>query len=275
MDLGLAGAAVCISGGTKGLGRQAALAFAREGARIVVSARGAGGLVETVERLREAGAPDAFGVEVNILDPESIVGLFTQIETRWGELNTLINVAAVAGPSEGSNFAEVPDAQWQVYFEGGIMSAIRCTRAAVPLMRKAGWGRVVNISSISSRLGIPPEAPYMSAKAGLNAVSKNMAWVLAKENILVNTVTPGVFRTEGLAEYMHGVGVTPKYDPDSLVDCWKFTKEWGSDRYCGAIGRVARPEELSPLLLLLGSPANSYIVGANIPVDGGTDFSGG
>jgi NAD(P)-dependent dehydrogenase (short-subunit alcohol dehydrogenase family) len=275
MDLGLKDAAVCISGGTKGLGREAALAFAREGARVVVSARGADAVAETAERLREAGAPDAFGVEADILEPESIANLFAQIKARWGELHTLINVAAVAVPSEGANFAEVPDAQWQVYFEGGILSAVRCTRAAVPLMRKAGWGRVVNISSISSRLGIPQEAPYMSAKAGLNAVSKNMAWVLAKENILVNTVTPGVFRTEGLADYIRGVGATPKYDPDSLVDCWKFTREWGSDRYCGAIGRVAKAEELAPLLLLLGSPANSYIVGANIPVDGGTDFSGG
>jgi NAD(P)-dependent dehydrogenase (short-subunit alcohol dehydrogenase family) len=275
MDLGLAGAAVCVSGGTKGLGRAAALAFAREGARVVVSARGADGLTETVAALREAGAPDAFGVQADIMSPDSIEGLFRQIADRWGELNTLINMAAVAGPSEGEDFTAVPDEQWRNYIEGGIMSAVRCTRAAVPLMRKAGWGRVINISSISSRLGIPQEAPYMTAKAGLNAASKNMAWALAREGILVNTVTPGVFRSEGLADYIRAVDPAGKYDPDSLVGCWRFTCERGSSRYGGAIGRVARPEELSPLLLLLGSPMNSYIVGANIPVDGGTDFSAG
>jgi NAD(P)-dependent dehydrogenase (short-subunit alcohol dehydrogenase family) len=275
MDLGLANAAVCISGGTKGLGREAALAFAREGARVAVSGRGADALNETVELLRQAGAPDAFGVQADVLSLESIAGVFAEIEARWGALNTLVNMAAMALPSQGANFTEVPDAEWQAYFDGGIMSAVRSTRAAAPLMRKAGWGRVINISSISSRLGIPPEGPYMTAKAGLNAVSKNMAWALAKENILVNTVTPGVFRTEGLADYIRGVGAAATYDPDSLVDCWKFTCERGGARYGGVIGRVARPQELAPLLLLLGSPANSYIVGANIPVDGGTDFSAG
>jgi NAD(P)-dependent dehydrogenase (short-subunit alcohol dehydrogenase family) len=273
MDLGLAGAAVCISGGTKGLGREAAIAFAREGARVVVSGRGADAIAETVERLREAGAPDAFGVPTDIQSLDSINGLFAEIEARWGGLNTLINMASMALPSEGANFTEVPDDQWGVYFDGAIMSAIRATRAAAPLMRRAGWGRVVNISSISSRLGIPPEAPYMTSKAALNAVSKNMAWALAKEGILVNTVTPGVFRTEGLAEYIEGVGVASEYNPDSLVDCWRFTCDRGGARYGGVIGRVAHPGELAPLLLLLGSPANSYIVGVNIPVDGGTDCS--
>jgi NAD(P)-dependent dehydrogenase (short-subunit alcohol dehydrogenase family) len=275
MDLGLRGAAVCVSGGTKGLGREAALAFAGEGARVVVSGRGEDALSETVHLLQAAGAPDAFGVQADVLSLGSINGLFAQIEARWGELNTLINMAAMALPSEGADFTEVPDEQWRTYFDGGIMSAVRCTRAAAPLMRKAGWGRVVNISSISSRLGIPPEGPYMTSKAGLNAASKNMAWALAKQGILVNTVTPGVFRTEGLAEYMEGIGATATYDPDDLVDCWRFTCDRGGARYGGVIGRVARPEELAPLLLLLGSPANSYIVGANIPVDGGTDFSSG
>jgi NAD(P)-dependent dehydrogenase (short-subunit alcohol dehydrogenase family) len=273
MDFGLKGAAVCISGGTKGLGRAAALAFAKEGARVFVSGRNADALKDTIDLLRGAGAPDACGCQADVLSLQSIMGLFAQIEARWGELNTLVNMASLALPSEGENFSEVSDSRWQAYFDGGIMSAIRCTRSALPLMRKAGWGRVVNISSISSRLGIPQEGPYMTTKAGLNAVSKNMAWALAKEGILVNTVTPGVFRTEGLAEYMEGIGATSTYDPDSLVDCWNFTRERGGPRYGGVIGRVARPEELAALLLLLGSPANSYIVGANIPVDGGTDFS--
>jgi 3-oxoacyl-[acyl-carrier protein] reductase len=275
MDFGLAGAAVCVSGGTKGLGRAAALAFAREGARVAVSARGVDALGETVDALRSAGAPEAIGIEVDVLQPTSIDDLFRQIDSQWGALNTLINMAAVTGPSPGPDFMAVPDEQWQSYLDGGIMSAVRSTRAAVPLMRKAGWGRVVNISSISSRLGVPHEGPYMTAKAGLNAVSKNMAWALARENILVNTVSPGVFRSEGMADYVRAVDSAGSYDPDSLVDCWRFTRDHGSPRYGGAIGRVGQPEELAPLLLLLGSQANSYIVGANIAVDGGTDFSAG
>jgi 3-oxoacyl-[acyl-carrier protein] reductase len=275
MDLGLKGAAICVSGGTKGLGREAALAFAREGARVVVSGRSAEPLARTVEMLCETGSPDAFGVQTDLRSLDSINVLFAEIRARWGELNTLINMAGPTEPSQGRDFTEVPDEQWQYFFDVGIMSVVRCTRAAVPLMRNAGWGRVINISSVSARLGIPFEAPYMTAKGGLNALSKNMAWALAREGILVNTVTPGVFRTEGTAQFMEATGVTAKYNPDNLSDIWNWMRDMHGGRHGGIVGRVALPQELVSLLLLLGSPANSYIVGANIPVDGGTDFSTG
>jgi NAD(P)-dependent dehydrogenase (short-subunit alcohol dehydrogenase family) len=275
MDLGLKNAAVCVSGGSKGLGREAALAFAREGARLAISGRDAEALDRTTKMLREAGSPEAFSVQIDLCKPVSIKALFAQIESRWGELNTLINMAGPTEPSHGRDFTEVPDERWQYYFDVGIMSVVRCTREAVPLMRRARWGRVVNISSVSARLGIPIEAPYMTAKAGLNALSKNMAWALAKDGILVNTVTPGVFRTEGAAQFMEATGATAKYNPHDLSDIWKWMREVHGGRHGGVIGRVGLPEELASLLLLLGSRANSYIVGANIAVDGGTDFSGG
>jgi 3-oxoacyl-[acyl-carrier protein] reductase len=275
MDLGLKGAAVCVSGGTKGLGREAALAFAREGARVVVTARGADGLNRTVTALREAGAPDAFGVDTDVSRLASIEAQFKQIGARWGQLNTLINMVGPTEPSTGRSFLEVPDEQWQYYFDVGIMSVVRCTRAAVTLMRKAAWGRIINISSISAHLGQSFEAPYMTAKAGLTALSKNMAWALAKEGILVNTVTPGVFRTEALQHFMETTGATATYNPDNLAEVWDWMRNLSGQRPAGVIGRVAFPHELSPVLLLLGSRANTYIVGANIVVDGGTDFSTG
>ncbi|HTV95118.1 MAG TPA: SDR family oxidoreductase [Steroidobacteraceae bacterium] len=273
MELGLKGAAVCVSGGTKGLGRQAAIAFAREGARVAVAARGAPALQETVALLREAGASDVLGVQTDVGKLDSINALFETIDARWGELNTLINMPGATEPSAGQNFVEVPDEQWQFYFDVGIMSVVRCTRAAVPLMRRAGWGRVINISSIASSITVPMQAPYTMAKAALQGLSKNMAWALAPEGILVNTVTPGVFRTEGTRDFMRATGVADRYDPDSLSDIWNWMRETNGRRHAGVIGRVALPEELAPVLVLLGSRANSYIVGANISVDGGTDFS--
>jgi 3-oxoacyl-[acyl-carrier protein] reductase len=273
MDLGLRGAAVCVSGGTKGLGRAAALAFAAEGARVVVCGRSADALGETVELLRHAGAADAFGVQADVARTESIDALFSQIEARWGELNTLINMPGATEPSAGATFVETPDEQWQYYFDVGVMSVVRCTRAAVPLMRRAGWGRVINISSIASSLSMPMQAPYSMAKSALNGLSKNMAWALAREGILVNTVTPGVFRTEGARDYMEATGVTDRYDPENLEDVWAWMRDVNGGRHGGVIGRVAMPEELAPTLLLLGSPANSYMVGANLVVDGGTDRS--
>jgi 3-oxoacyl-[acyl-carrier protein] reductase len=275
MDFGLTGAAVCISGGTKGLGREAALAFAREGARVAITARGVENLNRTIPALLAAGATDAFGVETDVARLDSIDAAFEQIKCRWGELNTLINMVGPTEPSTGRDFTEVPDQQWEFYFNVGIMSVVRCTRAAVPLMRKSGWGRVVNISSISARVGQSFEAPYMTAKAGLNALSKNMAWALAKEGILVNTVTPGVFQTDALRNFMEMTGATSTHNPNDLAEIWDWMRTMSGHRPAGAIARVALPQELTPLLLLLGSRANSYIVGANIAIDGGTDVSPG
>jgi 3-oxoacyl-[acyl-carrier protein] reductase len=275
VDLGLDGAGICISGGSKGLGREAALAFAREGGRVAITARGREAIDETVALLVESGSPDAFGLEVDLRNPASIAAAFARIDDRWGELNTLVNMAGPTEPSGGQDFTEVPDDRWQYYFDVGIMAAVRCTRAAVPLMRKAAWGRVINISSVSATLGLPMEAPYMTAKAGLNALSKNMAWTLAREGILVNTVTPGVFRSDGTRQFMELSGVTGRYNPDDLADIWNWMRDVNGGRHGGTIGRVGLAAELGPLLLLLGSPRNSYIVGANIPVDGGTDVSPG
>jgi 3-oxoacyl-[acyl-carrier protein] reductase len=272
VDLGLAGAAVCISGGTRGLGRAASLAFAQEGARVVVTGRDQQSIDATVEQMQAAGAAEAWGLRVDLQDLASVEAAFAAIDRRWGELNTLINMAGPTVPSPGQNFTEVPDSDWQYYWDVGIMSVVRCSRLAVPLMRRVEWGRVINISSVSAHLGLPFEAPYMTAKAGLNALGKNMAWALAKEGILVNTITPGVFQTEGTEMFMEMSGVTDRYDPGNLADIWSWMRDVNGARCAGAVGRVGLPGELAPLLLLLGSRANSYIVGANIPVDGGTDF---
>jgi 3-oxoacyl-[acyl-carrier protein] reductase len=275
MDLKLEDALICISGGTKGMGRQAALAFAREGSRVVITSRNEPDLDQTVVELREAGAADAFGVRTDVGRREDIDVLFQRIADRWGALNTLINMVGPTKPPGGRDFIEIPDEAWQFYFDIGVMSVVRCTRAAIPLMRKAGWGRVINISSIMARIAGPGEAPYMAAKSALNALSKNMAWMLAKEGILVNTVTPGAFHTEAMRDYMSKSGASEHYDVDSLSDVARYLDSMYGGRVTGAVGRVAAAEEITSLLLLLGSPANSYIVGVNVPIDGGTDYSTG
>lgn len=95
MDLGLANAAVCVQGGTRGMGRAAAECFASDGARVVVLGRDPASIDETVARLAELGSPDAWGVSADLLVPESIVEAFRKIDERWGELNTLVNAAGL------------------------------------------------------------------------------------------------------------------------------------------------------------------------------------
>jgi NAD(P)-dependent dehydrogenase (short-subunit alcohol dehydrogenase family) len=130
MDLGLAGAAVCVQGGSKGMGRAAAECFARDGARVVVLARGQDAIDAAVASLQGLGSPDAWGIHTDLTRPDPIEAAFTTIGRRWGELNTLVNTAGPGGSQ--STFETLADADWLASFEIGALAAVRCTRAALP-----------------------------------------------------------------------------------------------------------------------------------------------
>ena len=116
----------------------------------------------------------------------------------------------------------------------------------------------------------------MTVKAGLNALSKNLAWTYAKENILINSVTPGSVATDAMAAWMTATGgVARGYDPQDLVSVGNFIAEYVGPRARGVIGRAATPDEIAPQIVLLGSKLSSFIVGSNVAIDGGSDFSTG
>ena len=269
MDLGLAGAAVCVQGGTKGMGRAAAECFAADRARVVVLARGRDGIDATVARLRELGSPDAFGVSVDLARPESIDAAFAEIGARWGELNTLVNAA---GPHVSQQmWADVPDESWYDAFTLGVMGAVRCARAALPWLRKASWGRIVNVSAMSSRSQGRGLTEYTAAKAALNSVTKNMSLELAAEGILVNAVSPGTFVSELLRDYLASLPPENRVDPDDLHAGMKWIGMKFAVR--ADLGRAGKPSEIGPVICFLGSHRNSYMTGANVNVDGGSAFN--
>ena len=221
MDLGLAGAAVCVQGGTKGMGRAAAECFARDGARVVVLARGQAGLDQTVEVLRRLGSPEAWGIPVDLMEPATIDAAFADIGRRWGELNTLVNAA---GPgASGVTFDAIDDAEWHAAYEIGALSAVRCTRAALPLLRKAAWARVVNVSAHSTKRQSARLAAYTAAKSAMTSISKNMSLALASEEILINTVSPGSFASPSFKAAMRRLPPERGLDPDDLYHCMRWS----------------------------------------------------
>ncbi|MEO8604722.1 MAG: SDR family NAD(P)-dependent oxidoreductase, partial [bacterium] len=258
MDLGLAGAAVCVQGGSKGMGRAAAECFARDGARIVILARQAAGIDATVEALRELGSPDAWGHAIDLRQPASIDAAFAAIATRWGELNTLVNAA---GPgATATTFEAIDDAEWTDAFEVGALSAVRCTRAALPLLRRAAWARVVNVSAHSTKRQGERLAAYTAAKAAMTSVSKNMSLVLARDEILVNTVSPGSFASPRFKAAMRRLPPERGLDADNLRDCMRWIAEdFGHPAH---LARAGDPAEIGPVIAFVGSRANSYMTGA-------------
>lgn len=269
MDLGLAGAAVCIQGGTKGMGRAAAECFAGDGARVVVLARGREGIDETVDALRAAGSPDAWGLQVDLVRPDAIDAAFAEIGRRWEALNTLVNAA---GPGASrATFEAIDDDEWRAAFEIGALAAVRCVRAALPLLRKAAWARVVNVSAHSTKRQSERLAAYTAAKAAMTSISKNMSLALAKDEILVNTVSPGSFASPAFKAAMRRLPPERGLDPEDLYDCMRWIAEdFGHPAH---LPRAGDPDEIGPVIAFLGSRANSYMTGANVNVDGGSDFT--
>ena len=131
MDLGIVDATAVVTGGSKGMGRAVAEILAADGARVAVMARGKEALDDTVSVLGDLGSPDAVGISTDMTDPASIGAGFRDVADRWGALNILVHTI---GPGAG-RFEELDDAGWDDAFTLGTMSAVRCVRAALPLLR--------------------------------------------------------------------------------------------------------------------------------------------
>ncbi len=264
MDLGLAGATAVVQGGTQGMGRAAAECFAADRAKVAVLARTKADLDVTVARLLDLGAPEAVPLEADITKPDQLEAAFDEVGSRWGELNILVNAT---GPAGLGNFDQLSDDDWRATIDLGAMGMIRCTRAALPLLRAAEWARIVNVSAHSTKRQSAALVAYTAAKAMVTSVTKNLSLHLAKEEILVNTVSPGSFATETLRRWARSVGI----DPDDLYAVMAGIEEhFGHPSH---LPRAGDPSEIGPVIAFAASRRNTYMTGANINVDGGSDFT--
>jgi 3-oxoacyl-[acyl-carrier protein] reductase len=266
MDLGFADATAAVTGGTKGMGRAIAECLATEGARVAVLARGRQALDDTVAALERLGSPDAVGLSVDVLDPADIDRAFTVIDGRWGSLNVLVNTV---GPGAG-RFETLTDDDWLAAFELGCMAAVRCVRAALPLLRRAEWARIVNFAAHSIQRQSPILPAYTASKAAVASVSKNLSKSLAAEGILVNTVSPGTIVTASFTENLRDVFLERGLDASDPHDVMRWIDEVFHQP--ADIGRAGLPEEIATVVAFLASRRNGYVTGANINVDGGSDF---
>ncbi|TMA54658.1 MAG: SDR family oxidoreductase [Deltaproteobacteria bacterium] len=268
MDLGLRGAAAVVNGGTGGMGRATAECFAADGARVAIFGRTQSTLDETVRALRELGSPDAVGLRVDVGITSQVDAAFAELGQRWGELNILVNTV---GPHQAGRIEELSDNDWVAAFNLGALSAMRCARAALPWLRKAEWARIVNVSAHSTKRQVPILIAYTAAKSAMTSLSKNLAKTLARDGILVNTVSPGTFLSESVRRYVESVAGGRGIDPDDPVDAMRVIGENFASP-CD-LGRAGLPGEIGAVIAFLASKRNSYMTGADVNVDGGSDFA--
>lgn len=247
------------------MGLATARCLADDGARVAVVGRSRDALDSAATELTGRGSPDALGLIADVGDAGAVDKVFAELAERWdGELNVLINTV---GPGAAGGFEALSDDQWHQAVEEGVMGMVRCVRSALPLLRKAPWARIVNFSAHSTQRQSVMLPAYTAAKSMLTSVSKNLSLLLAKDEILVNVVSPGSIASESLVGWANSVGVDGN-DPYALMDA--IAKHFG---HPAQMPRAGLPEEIGPVAAFLASRRNSYMTGANINVDGGSDFT--
>ncbi len=270
MDLGLTDARVLVVGGSRGMGRAAAITFAEEGSRVAVMARSSSALDDTVALLRSAGSPAALGLSADLTNPTDVDAAIDRLGQQWQGLEVLVNAAGPVEVGIGP-FEELDDDEWRATFDIGLMSAVRTVRRALPQLRRGEFARIVNVSAHSTKRQSPDLVAYTASKAALTSLTKNLSQSLASEGILVNTVSPGSFLSEGMKAYLRALPSERNIDSESLTDAMRVIREdFGHPAH---LGRAGDPAEIGPVIAFLASRANSYMTGADVNVDGGSDFT--
>lgn len=253
MDLGLAERVAIVTGSSQGIGRAAALSFAREGARVVVTYRSERARADSVVEEIEAAGGEAIAQPMELADPESIHAVAGAALERWGRIDVLVNNAVQWGtrtPWQMPDFEDFPVDEWLPVMRSNLEGAYHATQAVLPAMRKAGWGRIVNVSSGIAVDGFVGAGPYAAAKGGLHGLTPTLAKELGPAGILVNVVMPGFTLTERNAGRI----------PDERRRQVEQTSP---------IRRILPPEEVVPSIVFLCSQANTAVTGEILRASGG------
>jgi 3-oxoacyl-[acyl-carrier protein] reductase len=257
MDLGLTDKPVIVCAASSGLGRATALEFAREGARVMICGRREAELKRAAAAIGAATGRTPAWTVADVARAADINRLVETTVAAFGGLYALVNNSG--GPPAGT-FDQFDDAAWQDAFELLLLSNIRTTRAALPHLRRGGGGRIVNVLSISVRNPIDSLLLSNTLRTGVMALTKSLAGELGREGILVNGLGPGRIQTERV-EHLDNLRAQKTGAPLADVRA----------EACRAIplGRYGAPEEFGRLAVFLASPANTYVTGQTLLVDGG------
>jgi len=257
MDLGLAGRVALVCGSTKGIGRGVAKALAQEGARVALNGRHESAVDQAARQLAaETGQTvSPFVADVGI--EAQAAALVTRVHHELGRLDVLFCNAS--GPPAAA-FSQQTAEAFHRAIELNLLSTVHLARAAVPLMRKRQWGRIICLTSVAAKQPLPGLILSTTARAGVLGFSKALADEVAAEGITVNVVCPGFIATERITELAETRAKREQRASQEIM------REMVAEI---PLGRMGRTEELAAAVAFLASERASYITGAVLQVDGG------
>ncbi|MGK2966293.1 MAG: SDR family NAD(P)-dependent oxidoreductase [Tepidiformaceae bacterium] len=255
MDLGLTGKVAVITGGSMGIGKAAAIEFAREGASVVICARGAEALASAEAEIRAVAPGDVLSIQADVREPGDVANVVATTIARFGRLDILVNNA---GTAAGGRFESISDDAWDADLDLKLMGAVRFSRDAIPHMRAAGGGRIINITHVGGKQPGAGSLPSSVSRAAGIALTKAMSKELAAEHILVNTLCVGTIKSAQIER-----AATSRF-PDLPLDQAYERMATGIP-----LGRVGEAREVAALIAFLASPLGGFITGTAINVDGG------
>ena len=265
MDLGLRGRACVVTGASRGIGLATSKLLCSEGADVLLVARTENRLVAAADECAAAGeraGGRAESLVADITEPEAADRILAEATERLGSLEVLVNNA---GTAKWRDLDDVPDEDWYAAWELNVMAPMRLMKAAAPLMRERGWGRIVNVSSTAGKRPSASMSEYSVAKAAELSLSRLYADRYAKDGVLVNAICPGPTKSDlwvaegGLAEQ--------SAELSGLSGAEEALATAAGGR---PIARLAEVEEIAAAIVFLCSARASYVAGAAWSVDGGT-----
>jgi 3-oxoacyl-[acyl-carrier protein] reductase len=242
---------IAITGAARGLGQEFAVALGAAGAKIIAAdIRDCG---ETVALVKSQGGK-AVALSLDVGDAGSAQAMVADGVGAFGRLDALVNNAALYGALHGGRFDAIDEDEWDACMAINVKGIWNCCKAAVPAMRRAGAGSIVNIASLAATYGMPFGLHYTTSKAAVIGLTRGLARELGRDKIRVNAVAPSAVLTEGTKEFFG-----PKMD--RALDAIKSSQ---------TIQRNLVPADLSGTIAWLVSDASGFVTGQTIAVDGGT-----
>ena len=257
METGLRGRVAIVAASSQGIGRATAAAFASEGCHVGMCARNREKLESAAEEIRKQSGAQVFTQAFDVTDAGAVHGFVAAVVEKFASADICVTNAG-GPPAKGFLAAGIDE--WRKAIDANFMSTVYFARQVIPHMQRKRWGRIITLTSISTKQPVPDLVLSNAVRAGVVGLVKSLANEFGKDGILVNNVGPGYTATGRLKELAHARSASQDKSEEEIFAAW------ASD---SALKRIAEPKEVADTIVWLASERASYITGQTILVDGG------